>query len=101
MLDREELQKFLIQAQADGYYELFLLDLCTGLRRGEMCIRDSRDAHVGLAVVHGVDAAFDLVGDVRNDLHRSAKVAALSLIHIFLAAAVILVLTLLVYLCRL
>lgn len=36
MLDREELQKFLIQAQADGYYELFLLDLCTGLRRGEL-----------------------------------------------------------------
>ena len=34
VLDREELQKFLIQAQADGYYELFLLDLCTGLRRG-------------------------------------------------------------------
>ena len=24
VLDREELQKFLIQAQADGYYELFL-----------------------------------------------------------------------------
>ena len=37
VLDREELQKFLIQAQADGYYELFLLDLCTGLRRGELC----------------------------------------------------------------
>ena len=36
VLDREELQKFLIQAQADGYYELFLLDLCTGLRRGEL-----------------------------------------------------------------
>ena len=36
VLDREELQKFLIQAQVDGYYELFLLDLCTGLRRGEL-----------------------------------------------------------------
>ena len=31
VLDREELQKFLIQAQADGYYELFLLDLCLSL----------------------------------------------------------------------
>ena len=40
---------------------------------------DLRDAHVGLAVVHGVDAAFDLVGDVRNDLHRAAEVAALPL----------------------
>ncbi|BDF68144.1 hypothetical protein CE91St43_21160 [Oscillospiraceae bacterium] len=36
VLSREELQRFLIQAQAEGYYELFLLDLCTGLRRGEL-----------------------------------------------------------------
>jgi len=36
VLRREELQRFLIQAQAEGYYELFLLDLCTGLRRGEL-----------------------------------------------------------------
>ena len=33
---RDELQRFLIQAQAEGYYELFLLDLATGLRRGEL-----------------------------------------------------------------
>ena len=36
VLDRDELQRFLIQAQAEGYYELFLLDLATGLRRGEL-----------------------------------------------------------------
>ena len=36
VLGREEIQRFLIQAQAEGYYELFLLDLCTGLRRGEL-----------------------------------------------------------------
>ena len=36
VLGREELQRFLIQAQTEGYYELFLLDLCTGLRRGEL-----------------------------------------------------------------
>jgi integrase len=36
VLDREELQRFLIQAEAEGYYELFLLDLSTGLRRGEL-----------------------------------------------------------------
>ena len=36
VLTREELQRFLIQAQAEGYYELFLLDLATGLRRGEL-----------------------------------------------------------------
>ena len=33
VLSRQELQRFLIQAKADGYFELFLLDLSTGLRR--------------------------------------------------------------------
>ena len=36
VLDREEIQRFLIQAQAEGCFELFLLDLSTGLRRGEI-----------------------------------------------------------------
>ena len=36
VLDRDELQRFFIQAQAEGYYELFLLDLATGLRWGEL-----------------------------------------------------------------
>ena len=36
VLARDQLQRFLIQAQAEGYYELFLLDLATGLRRGEL-----------------------------------------------------------------
>ena len=36
VLDRDELQRFLIQAQVEGYYELFLLELATGLRRGEI-----------------------------------------------------------------
>ena len=34
LLSREELQKLLIQAQAEGYYEVFLLELTTGLRVG-------------------------------------------------------------------
>ena len=36
VLDRDELQHFLIQAKVEGYYELFLLELATGLRRGEI-----------------------------------------------------------------
>lgn len=36
VLTHEEMQKFLIQAKYDGYYEIFLLDLATGLRRGEL-----------------------------------------------------------------
>ena len=36
VLTREEMQRFLIQAKEEGYYELFLLELSTGLRRGEL-----------------------------------------------------------------
>lgn len=36
VLTHEEMQRFLIQAKHDGYYEIFLLDLATGLRRGEL-----------------------------------------------------------------
>lgn len=36
VLSREEMQRFLIQAKAENAYELFLLELATGLRRGEI-----------------------------------------------------------------
>ena len=36
VLTREELQRFLTQAQEEGYYEMVLLELATGLRRGEI-----------------------------------------------------------------
>ena len=36
LLMREEMQRFLIQAKEEGYYELFLMELATGLRRGEV-----------------------------------------------------------------
>lgn len=36
ILSHEEIRRFLIQAKHDGYYEIFLLDLATGLRRGEL-----------------------------------------------------------------
>jgi integrase len=36
ILSREEMQRLLIQAKAEGYYEIFLLELSTGLRQGEL-----------------------------------------------------------------
>ncbi len=36
ILTREEMQRFLIQTKEEGYYELFLLELATGLCRGEV-----------------------------------------------------------------
>lgn len=37
VLAPEEIQRLLIQAKEDGYFELLLLELSTGLRRGEIC----------------------------------------------------------------
>ena len=36
VLTREEMQRFLVQAKEEGYFELFLLELAIGLRRGEV-----------------------------------------------------------------
>lgn len=36
VLTREEMQRFLIQAKEEGYFELFLLELATGLRRQKL-----------------------------------------------------------------
>ena len=36
VLSKEEIQRFLIQAKEEGLYELFLLELTTGMRRGEI-----------------------------------------------------------------
>lgn len=34
VLTREEMQRFLIQAKFDGYFEILLIALTTGMRRG-------------------------------------------------------------------
>jgi integrase len=36
VLTKEELYRLFLQAKEDGYYELFLLDVSTGMRRGEL-----------------------------------------------------------------
>ena len=49
VLTREELQRFLIQAKEEGYFELFFLELTTGLRRGEVLALqwDDLELHTG------------------------------------------------------
>ena len=37
VLTHEEMRRFLIQAKEDGFYEMALLELATGMRRGEIC----------------------------------------------------------------
>ena len=36
VLSREEMQRFLLQAKEENFFEVFLLELATGLRRGEL-----------------------------------------------------------------
>jgi len=36
ILSREEMRKFLIQTNREGYYEVFLMEFAAGLRLGEM-----------------------------------------------------------------
>ena len=40
---------------------------------------DLADDHIGAAVLHGIDTALDLIGDVGDDLHRPAQIPALPL----------------------
>lgn len=52
VLTREEIQRFLIQAKAEGYFELFLLELTTGLRRGELLALQWEDLNTKTGELH-------------------------------------------------
>ena len=65
VLDREELQRFLIQAKAEGYYELFLLDLATGLRRGELMALQWDDLDFRTGVLNVNKQIYDVKGELQ------------------------------------
>ena len=71
VLGREELQRFLIQAQTEGYYELFLLDLCTGLRRGELLALqwDDLDFKTGTLTVN--KQVYEVKGQLRVSVPKT------------------------------
>jgi len=46
VLTPEEIQRLLIQAKEDGCYELLLLELSTGLRRGDICALQWNDLNL-------------------------------------------------------
>lgn len=46
------IRRFLIQAQAEGYYELFLLELTTGMRRGEILGLQWKDVNLDTGELH-------------------------------------------------
>lgn len=65
VLDRDELQRFLIQAQAEGYYELFLLDLSTGLRRGELMALQWDDLDFDTGVLNVNKQVYQVNGELQ------------------------------------
>ena len=88
VLTREELQRFLIQAKFEGYYEVFLLDLATGLRRGELMALQWDD----LNFKTGVLSVNKQVYDVRGQLQISTPKTKNSVRKIVLPPAVVAVL---------
>lgn len=52
VLTKEEMQRFIAQAKADGYFELFLLELCTGMRRGEIVALQWDDLNMQTGELH-------------------------------------------------
>ena len=75
VLTREELQRFLIQAKFEGYYEVFLLDLATGLRRGELMALQWDDLNFKTGVLNVNKQVYDVRGQLpyhrfSSRLHR-------------------------------
>lgn len=67
VLTHEELQRFLLQAKAEGYYELFLLELGTGMRRGEILALQWDDLYFNTGELHIKRQVYA----VKSELHIS------------------------------
>lgn len=65
VLRREEMQRFLIQAKYDGYYEIFLMTLCTGLRRGEVMALQWNDINFKTRELHITRQVYRAKGKLR------------------------------------
>ena len=71
VLTREELQRFLIQAKFEGYYEVFLLDLATGLRRGELMALQWDDLNFKTGVLNVNKQVYDVRGQLQISVPKT------------------------------
>ena len=65
VLTREEMQRFMAQAKADGYFELFILELCTGMRRGEIVALQWEDLNMQTGELHICRHATTVHGNIQ------------------------------------
>lgn len=52
VLTKHEMQRFLIQAKEEGYFEMFLLEVSTGMRRGELLALKWDDLNADTCELH-------------------------------------------------
>ena len=79
VLTKEEIQRFLIQAKEEGLYELFLLELTTGLRRGEILALTWSDLNFETGELH-ISKQATLVGGKITISEPKTKAAFRSII---------------------
>ncbi len=64
VLTKEELQRFIIQAKEDGFFELFILEVSTGMRRGEVLGLQWDDLNMQTGELHIVRQATVVRGTI-------------------------------------
>ena len=71
VLSHEEMQRFLIQAKEDGFYEMMLLELATGMRRGEICALQWDDLDLRSGELHIQRQVIHVAGELRVSVPKT------------------------------
>ncbi|NLA77464.1 MAG: site-specific integrase, partial [Clostridiales bacterium] len=62
VLTKEEMQRFLMQAKEDNFFEMALVELSTGMRRGEICALQWNDLNFTTGELHIQRQAYHVKG---------------------------------------
>ena len=65
VLTPEEMQRFLIQAKYEGYFEMLLLELTTGMRRGELLALQWKDLNFETGELHICRQVYHVKGSMQ------------------------------------
>lgn len=64
ILTHDEMQRFLIQAKEDDFFEMALVELSTGMRRGEICALKWEDLNFTTGELHICRQAYHVKGEI-------------------------------------